>query len=226
MRIANAKVPDETKIAVLEEDFFESWRQDVPFHNTFTSKEIHYYVSLSYLSERWQIRLGATTKTLKATTQRMLRSAIMPISRQYRDYSMFERPRIKGGIIIDTMAGCYKYLDGNRYAQVIANDSLFADTYPMEKNSLELRDFIADFGFIDCLVCDRYKGQISKGTDLTKEVLKQGIYLQVTKPDCYNQSKVEGVTREMRKNWFRVMLIKKVPHRLWDCGIRWVAEIM
>ena len=30
----------------------------------------------------------------------------------------------------------------------------------------------------------------------------------------------------MRKKWFRVMLRKKVPHRLWDYGLKWVAEIM
>ena len=32
--------------------------------------------------------------------------------------------------------------------------------------------------------------------------------------------------REMRIKWFRVMLRKKVPHRLWDYGLKWVAEIM
>ena len=30
----------------------------------------------------------------------------------------------------------------------------------------------------------------------------------------------------MRKKWFRVMLKKKIPHRLWDYGLKWVADIM
>ena len=34
------------------------------------------------------------------------------------------------------------------------------------------------------------------------------------------------MTREMRKKWFCVMLRKKVPHRLWDYGLKWVAKIM
>ena len=49
-----------------------------------------------------------------------------------------------------------------------------------------------------------------------KEVREHGIELHVTDPDCHNQSKVEGVIREMRKKWFRFMLRKKVPLRLWD----------
>ena len=69
------------------------------------TNERHPDVNPSDLSERWQIGLGAAAKTLKATTQRMLRSAIMPIARRHRVDCMFERPRIKGTIFTDTMAG-------------------------------------------------------------------------------------------------------------------------
>ena len=31
---------------------------------------------------------------------------------------------------------------------------------------------------------------------------------------------------EIQKCWFRVMLKKKVPKRLWDYGIKWVCEVM
>ena len=30
----------------------------------------------------------------------------------------------------------------------------------------------------------------------------------------------------MRKKWFKVILRKKFPHRLWDYGLKWVAYIM
>ena len=59
-----------------------------------------------------------------------------------------------------------------------------------------------------------------------KELQKHGIDLHATDLGCHNRSKVEGVIREMRKKWFRVILIKKVPHILWDYGLKWVAEIM
>ena len=76
------------------------------------------------------------------------------------------------------------------------------------------------------LVCDGSKEQILKGTDFMKEVQRHGIDLHVTDLDRHNQSKVEGKIREMGKKWLRVMLGKKVPHRLWDYGLKWVAEIM
>ena len=59
-----------------------------------------------------------------------------------------------------------------------------------------------------------------------KEFRKHRIDLHVTKTDCHNQSKVEGVIIEMRKKWFKVILRKKFPHRLWDYGLKWVAYIM
>ena len=124
---------------------------------------------------------------------------------------MFERPRTKGAIFTDKMAGRYKSLDGNCYVQVLANYYFFAAAYPMENKSIAgqgLREFITDFGVMKCLVCDRSKDQTSKGMDFTKEVQKHGIDLHVTNPDCRNQSKVEGATREMRKKWFIVMLRK------------------
>ena len=79
---------------------------------------------------------------------------------------------------------------------------------------------------MDRLVCNESKEHTLKGTDFMKEFCKNGIDLHVTDPDCHNQSKVEGMIREMRKKCFCVMIRKKVPHRLWDYGLKWVAEIM
>ena len=53
-----------------------------------------------------------------------------------------------------------------------------------------------------------------------KEVQNHGIDPHVTNPDRHNQSKFKDVKREMRKKWFGVMLRKKVPHKLWDYGIK------
>ena len=73
---------------------------------------------------------------------------------------MFERPRIKGAIFIETMEGQYNSLDENRYAQVFANWSFFADAYPMEKKVFTgqgLRWFIVNSGVMDRLVFDGSK---------------------------------------------------------------------
>ena len=123
VRIADTKVSYATRITDIEEEVFEGWLQYIPSHRTLTSKERHFDVNPSKLSKRWQIGLGAATKTVKAATQRMLKLAIFPISIQYKVDCMFEQPHIKGTILTDTMVGWYKSLDRNRYAQVFANDS-------------------------------------------------------------------------------------------------------
>ena len=55
--------------------------QDVPSERTFVSTERHTDVSAEDLSERWDIGLGQTIKTLKRTTQKFVRLAVMPLAR-------------------------------------------------------------------------------------------------------------------------------------------------
>ena len=76
------------------------------------------------------------------------------------------------------------------------------------------------------MVCDGAAEQVGKRTEFQAMVRKHAIDLHVTKPHCHNQSKVEGVVREIRKRWFRIMLKKKVPKQLWDYSIKWVCEVM
>ena len=58
-----------------------------------------------------------------------------------------------------------------------------------------------------------------------EQVRKHHIDIHTTKPNWQNQSKVEGVIHELRKNWFHTMHRKRVPRRLWDCGLKWVSEV-
>ena len=155
--------------------------------------------------------------------------AILPLARRYRADRMFIRPRIRDTIYTDTMNSCYKSLDGNKHAQVFANESFFATAYPMEHKSSAgqaLKQFISDFGIPDKLVCDGAAEQVGKRTEFQSTVRKHAINLHVTEPHRHNQSKVEGVVREIRKRWYRIMLKKKVPRRLWDYGVKWVCEVM
>ena len=131
----------------------------------FQSKERHSTVTPSDLSERWYIGLGQATQALKVTTQWLIRSAILPLARQYRAERMFIRPRICHTIYTDTMNGCYKSLDGNKHAQIFADESFFATAYLMEHKSSAskaLKQFISDFGIPDRLVCNGAAKQIGK----------------------------------------------------------------
>ena len=87
-----------------------------------------------------------------------------------------------------------------------------------------LKQFITDFGVPDQIICDGSKEQTKRGTTFMEQLRKHHIDLHTTEPGRYNQSKVEGIIRELRKNWFRTMHRKRVPKRLWDYGLKWVSE--
>ena len=57
-------------------------------------------------------------------------------------------------------------------------------------------------------------------TEFMQQECKYRIDIHPTEPERYKQSKVGGVIRETRKKWFRMMLKKDVPKRLWDYGLR------
>ena len=147
--------------------------QEVPSARTFQSKECHSTVTPSDLSERWYIGLGQATQTLEVTTQWLMHSTILPLAWWYRVDRMFRRPRIRGIIYTDTMNGRYKSLDGNKHAQIFANESFFATAHPMEHKSSAgqaLKQFISDFGRPDKLVCDGAAEQVGKRTEFQSTV--------------------------------------------------------
>ena len=115
---------------------------------------------------------------------------------------MYERPCIRGTIYMDTTGGRHKSLDGNKNAQVFANDSFFAVSYPMDKKSSAgeaLKQFIADFSIPDRIICDGSGEQMGKRMEFTATARKHGIDIYLTEPDRHNQSKVEGVICELCK---------------------------
>ena len=195
-------------------------------HSTAQKKQ---NVSATNISERWFIGLQQAANTIEATTQRLLRSAILPLARRYRADRMYERPRFRGVIYTDTLNGRVTSLDGNRYAQVFATTDFFATVYPMDtkaKAGDALNEFITDFGVSDKVVMDGVSEQTGRKTMFMQQIRKHHIDFHVTEPERYNQSKAEGVIREIRKKWFQVMTKSAVPKRLWDYGLRWVVEIM
>ena len=56
-------------------------KEDVPSSKSFHTSERKSMVSASDLSERWLIGLKQATQTIKFTSQRLLRSAILPLAR-------------------------------------------------------------------------------------------------------------------------------------------------
>ena len=99
-------------------------------------------------------------KTLNKTTQKFLRSAILPLSRRYRTDRVFSRKTLQGDWSTDTMDARSKSLEGNRYAQVFANKAFFSRIYPMDskrKAGDALRMFCQEFGVPERLTFDGSK---------------------------------------------------------------------
>ena len=57
---------------------------DTGLPRIFLSSKWHSSTTLEYLSKRWGLSLAQATLTLKATTQKLVRSAVMPLTRRYR----------------------------------------------------------------------------------------------------------------------------------------------
>ena len=195
--------------------------------STFASSDRHSDVSPRELSDRWGISLQTASETLRNTTQQFLRSAVLPLGRRYRTDRMFQRKTLLGEWSTDTMDGRCKSLDGNKYAQVFANKSYFSRIYPMDskgKAGDALRLFCQEFGVPEKLTFDGSKEQTGKNTKFMKQIRSHNINYHISEPDMHNQNPVEGVIRELRRKWYRIMIRKRIPPKLWDYGLRWVSE--
>ena len=170
--------------------------EELPTAPTFQSKSRHSSVTPEDLSEQWLIGLKRAKDTIQNTTQRISRSALLPLARRYRADRMYERPQVRCVVYTDTMDGQHKSLDGNKFAQVFANDFHFSAVYPMESKGHAgdaLKQFFTDFGVPDKIICNGSKEQTKRGTTFMEQVRKHHIDLHTTKPHHHNQSKVEGV---------------------------------
>lgn len=130
---------------------------DVPSIFVHESGERHSIVSAEDLSRRWGIGLGSAKQTLKVTTQRGVRSAILPLSRRYRSDRFYQNRRIKCDIYTDTAIAKVKSLNQNKVAQVFANTNNFVAVYPMRAKSMAgdaLKEFAHDYGIMPRLYSD------------------------------------------------------------------------
>ena len=102
------------KTLELDKPSFDPGTSDVPFMHAFQSSDRHTDVTAQDLSERWGISVPTATKTLKKTTQKFLRSAVLPLSRRYRMDRVFGRKTLLGDWSTDTMDARCKSLEVNK----------------------------------------------------------------------------------------------------------------
>jgi hypothetical protein len=101
---------------------------DVTLPRTVATGKGHADLLAQELSERWFIDIAQAHETIKVTTQNYTRSAIL--SRRYQSNRVYEKPLLLAG----TSTSTPWMVDGNRYAQIMANKEFFAVAYPTSKS--------------------------------------------------------------------------------------------
>jgi hypothetical protein len=82
------------------------------------------------------------------------------------------------------------------------------------------------FRVSDDQTIDGSKEQNSKGTAFIKSCRRKNIQVTRIEPERPNHNPAEGVIREVRRCWFRTMIRKRVPQKLWYYQIRWTTQVM
>ena len=158
-RIASMKVTKEVPVLVSNEEQYIG-TSDVPYLKTFQISECHTDVTAYALSERWVISLAQATITLKKTTQKFLRIAVLPLASRYRTDRLFTRKTLQGQWSCDTMNGRCKSMDDKQYDQVFVNKDYFANYYSMDYKSKAgdaLKLLCQEFGVPEKLTFDGSK---------------------------------------------------------------------
>ena len=204
-------------------------QEDIPSRRTFVSTERHVKVSAELLADRFGIGPKRAQRTLRVTTQRGVRSAILPIGRRYRADRVFGVKRLTGKFATDTAYGKFKSLRGNVGCQIYSHKCGFKVAYPMMKvdgNHVgdTLTQFIGDFGVPAQLTFDGASVQSGPKTRFMDAIRRYEIKYHVSGPRRPNENPAEKSIHEIKKRWYRIMLKKKVPPRLWDYGFVWVCE--
>ena len=108
---------------------------DVVLPRTFLSSKRHSSTTPEYLSERCGLSLAQATLTLKATTQKLVRSAVIPLARRYRADHMFDVRQVNGMMSTDTMDAWCNSINAEKYLQVFGNKEFFVEAYPIKRKA-------------------------------------------------------------------------------------------
>ena len=148
-------------------------RQDVPTSRSFLSQNKRCHVGPDELSERWLIGKAQASKTLKVTTQRGVRSAVLPLSRRYWGDLFYERKRLQDKFYTNTYFARHRSLHGNTCAQVFGSKNFFAEAYPMASKGQAgdaLKSFITEWGVPARLTFDGAAEHVGKNTEFMQQI--------------------------------------------------------
>ena len=203
--------------------------EHVPERRTFVDSARHLKATAESLAELWHIGLNKAKQTLRATTQRGTRSAILRLSRRYRSDRMYSIKRLQGCFATDTFYSPVKSILGNTCAQIYSHKVGFSACYPLPRANGEmvgntLKDFVHDFGAPSHLTFDGAQVQMGKNTLFQATLKKHDIRFHVSSPRRPNENPGEAAICEVKRRMYRIAAKKQVPRRFWDYLIVWVCE--
>ena len=112
----------------------------------------------------WQ---ATGTTNYSVTTQRGIRSAVLPLSRCYRADRFYQCKRLDGHFYTDTYYARSKSLHGKTCAQIFVNKGQFVKAYPMTTKRYggkALQTFIQEYGVPTYLTFDGVPEKVGENT--------------------------------------------------------------
>lgn len=178
--------------------------EHVPARRSFVDSSRHRQVSAHALSEVWNIGLKKASATLKATTQYMIRSAILPLGRRYRADRMYNVKRLQGKFATDTFFSPGVSLLGNTCAQIYSHKNGFSICYPLPRANGEsigqtLNDFIHDYGAPHHLTFDGAQVQVGRHTKFQQLLRRHNISSHISSPRRPNENPGESAICEVKR---------------------------
>ena len=137
--------------------------------------------------------------------------------------------RLNSRFATDTFYADQKSLNQNMCAQIYSHKNGLTAIYPMERATGDtigqsLLNFGRDYGIPEHLTFDGASAQVGKNTLFMKTIRKFQCAYHVSSPRRPNENPAEAAIQETKKRWYRAMMKRHVPKRLWDFGIVWISE--
>ncbi|GAX25842.1 hypothetical protein FisN_6Hu120 [Fistulifera solaris] len=183
------------------------------------------------ISRRFHCGLETASKTINATTQFGVRTAVGPLVRRYYpDLLQMKYRRLRSTFFNDTMFSKTLSLRGNKSAEVFTDGS-YVSVKPTPDKTGEtvanaLRELIQEVGIPQKIVTDDAKEKLGPKTKWMEHVRQYKMDWANTEPYSHWQNRAEDAIREVRQRWKLLQHRKSIPKRLWDYGLTHIAEIM
>ena len=171
------------------------------------------------LAKRWKIDRRKARNTVKATTQRGVRTCLHPsLSRRYpTNDRMLRYDRLPHNVFSDTLIAGIVSKSGNKYAQVYCSQYGWSRFHPMRNKSdaHETLSLMFQRDGVPPRICIDGSKEQSLGS-FGKKCKEADCHLVNTEPYSPWMNAAEGCVKHVKQGSSRKMMMSGSPMRLWD----------